>query len=86
MLVERGIYDLELCRVALSCHLALDVVFLWAWSDKQGSDCDTPKHSMCAACYVYVVINTGSTFTGLVMKTGKDRLGPSAPRKWSQSC
>ena len=25
MLVERGIYDLELCMVALSCHVALDV-------------------------------------------------------------
>ena len=47
MLVERGIYDLELCRVALSCHVALDVVYvymyIWPWSDKQGSDCDTPK-------------------------------------------
>ena len=52
----------------------------------RGATATRPKHIMSAACNVYVVINTGSTFTGLVMKTGKDRLGPSAPRKWSQSC
>ena len=91
MLVERGIYDLELCRVALSCYVALDVLYLNIYLyghgvTSRGETATRPEHSMCAACYVYVVINTGSTFTGLVMTTGKDRLGPSAPRKWSQSC
>ena len=89
------IYDLELCSVALSCHDALDVLYIYRDINiffnahgvtSRGATVTRPKHSMCAACYVYVVINTGWTFTGLVMKTGKDRLGPSAPRKWSQSC
>ena len=31
MLVELGIYDLELCRVALSCHVALDVLYIYVY-------------------------------------------------------
>ena len=29
-------------------------LFTCPWSGKKESDCDTPKHSMRAACYVYV--------------------------------
>ena len=97
MLLERGIYDLELCRVALSCHDALDVLYIYIYRDiniffnahgvtSRGATVIRPKQSMCAACYVYVVINTGSTFTGLVMKTGKDRLGPSTLVEFRASC
>ena len=62
--IKQGLFDCELCSVALSCHFALEIIhtyiyiyicILWPWSDEQGeSDCDTPKHRVRAACYVYV--------------------------------
>ena len=73
-------------RVGRCIYVDINIFFNAHGVTSRGATVIRPKHSMCAACYVYVVTNTGSTFTGLVMKTGKDRLGPSAPRKWSQSC
>ena len=29
--MQRGVRDLELCRVALSCHFALDVIYLYTY-------------------------------------------------------
>ena len=49
MLVERGIYDLDAMQggIVMPPRVGRIYVYIYiyieAWSDKQGSDCDTPK-------------------------------------------
>ena len=78
---------------AWPCHATSRwTILICPWSSKQGSDCDTPKNSVRAACYEYVKLNSEAAVPWIrrprafVMKTSEDGLGPSAPRNRPQFC